>query len=183
MWKTTFSRRRPLVEDKLQWQMTLDGRRPPMEDDLCWKAISGERPPAVKDNLQWKMTFAGSLHAAYSALRHFYWDCNKILLNKLFDLSTPSLKKVDNWGEETGKRGGMYKWLLSLHAWMVTNCNTNACAIYLIRTACNALQPAVPQECMLSSWYIVHWGSSSPGPLGPRAYCLGAGCPHTHTWL
>ena len=31
----------------------------------------GGRRPAVKDNLQRRMTFAGSLHAAYSALRHF----------------------------------------------------------------------------------------------------------------
>ena len=43
-----------------------------MEDDFWWKTNFGGRRPSVEDNLQRKTTFAGSLHAAYSALRHFF---------------------------------------------------------------------------------------------------------------
>ena len=50
---------------------TFGGRQPLVEDDLRWKMTCGVRRPAVEDDLQWKTTFAGSLHAAYSALRHF----------------------------------------------------------------------------------------------------------------
>ena len=49
------------------------GRQPLMEDDHRWKTTCGGRGPAVEDDLQRKPNFAGSLHAAYSALRHFYF--------------------------------------------------------------------------------------------------------------
>ena len=49
-----------------------------MEDNFCWKTTFGERRPAVEEDLQWKTTFVGSLHAAYSALRHFYSLCRSL---------------------------------------------------------------------------------------------------------
>ena len=63
--------RRPLVEDNLWWKITFGGRQPSVEDDLLWETTFGGRRPLVEDDVQWKMTFVGSLHAAYSALRHF----------------------------------------------------------------------------------------------------------------
>ena len=51
--------RRPSVEDTLQW-----------EDDLWRKTTIGGRQPSVEDDLEWKTPFSGSMHAAYSALRH-----------------------------------------------------------------------------------------------------------------
>ena len=88
-WKTTFGERRPSVEDDLRWKTTLGGsqplveddlrrkptfggRGPWVEDDLLWNMTFGRRWPLVEDDLQWKMTFLESLHAAYSALRHFF---------------------------------------------------------------------------------------------------------------
>ena len=50
------------------------GRRPSVEDDLQWKMTFGGRRSLVEDNLQWKMTFVGSLPAAYSVFRHFYFS-------------------------------------------------------------------------------------------------------------
>ena len=48
----------------LRWKTTFGGRWTSVEDDLKWKK--------VEDNHRWKMTFVGSLHAAYSALWHFF---------------------------------------------------------------------------------------------------------------
>ena len=50
--------------------MTFAGRRPLVEEDLRWKMTFGGRRPLVEDDLQWKTTYTGSLHGAYSALRH-----------------------------------------------------------------------------------------------------------------
>ena len=58
--------------------MTFGGRHPLVEEDLWWRTAFGERQPSVEDDLlveddlRWKTTFSGSLHAAYSALRHFF---------------------------------------------------------------------------------------------------------------
>ena len=82
LWKTTFRGRHPSVEYDLRWKTTFRGRRPMVEDVLWWKTSFSERRPSVEDtfcgrrplvedNLQWKTTFFASLHAAYSALRHF----------------------------------------------------------------------------------------------------------------
>ena len=64
-WKIT------LVEDNLQWKRTFNGRRSLVEYDLWWKMTFSRRQPSVEDHLWWKTTLVGSLHAAYSALRHF----------------------------------------------------------------------------------------------------------------
>ena len=69
--KKTFSGRQPSVEDELCWRMTFGGRQPSLGDNLGGKITFGGRQPSVEDDLQWKTTFIGSLHAAYSALRHF----------------------------------------------------------------------------------------------------------------
>ena len=69
------------LEDNLCWKTTLSGRQPLVEDDLLWKTTFVERQSSVEDNLwwrttfgslKWKTTFGGSLHAAYSAFRHFW---------------------------------------------------------------------------------------------------------------
>ena len=86
-WKTTFGGRRPLVEDNLWWKTTFSGRQPSVEDDLCWKTTYCGRLPAVEDDLQWKTTFVGYLHAAYSALRH-------LLLTLLLSYSTHPIAKI-----------------------------------------------------------------------------------------
>ena len=81
------------MEDSLQWKTTFSGRLPPVEDDLWWKmTYSGQL--SVEDDLQWMTTFIGSLHAAYVALRHFFYYiilfysknvdvCKKLELNVL----------------------------------------------------------------------------------------------------
>ena len=58
-WKTTFDRRRPLMEGDHGWKTTLDGRRPSMEDDLIWKTTFDGRRPAMENELRWKTTFDG----------------------------------------------------------------------------------------------------------------------------
>ena len=79
--------RRLLVEDNLRWKTTFGGRQPLVEDDRWWKTTFCGRQPLLKDDLRWKTTIigrhpavghCGSLHAAYSALWHFY------LVNKTF---------------------------------------------------------------------------------------------------
>ena len=66
--KTTFDRRRPLIEDNLWQKTTFDKRRPLMEDDLWRKTtFDGKWPltednllwrwPLIEDDLWWKMTF------------------------------------------------------------------------------------------------------------------------------
>ena len=70
--------RQSSVEDDPRWKSTLVGRRPlvgrwpSVENDLWWKMTLNGRRPLVEDNHRWKMTFVGSLHAAYSALWHFF---------------------------------------------------------------------------------------------------------------
>ena len=71
-WKTTFGARGPSVEDSLWWNMTFSGRQPLVGDKLRGKTTLGGGRPLVEDDLYWKTTFVGSLHAAYSALRHFF---------------------------------------------------------------------------------------------------------------
>ena len=55
-------------------------------------------PPLVEDNLRWKTTFVGSLHAAKSTLRHFFfvileltplghYHCNMCILHYRMHLS------------------------------------------------------------------------------------------------
>ena len=73
--KTTFGRRRPLVEDPsvednlrgrrplvkddFPRKTTFGGRWPTVEDDLWWKTTFGRRQPLVEDVLQWKINFSG----------------------------------------------------------------------------------------------------------------------------
>ena len=57
--KTTFTGRRPLIEDDLRWKMTFNGRRPLMEDDLRWKMTFNGRRPLMEDYLWWKTNFDG----------------------------------------------------------------------------------------------------------------------------
>ena len=71
-WKTTFVGRQPSVDDDILWRTTFGGRQPLVEDNLWWKMTFGGIQPAMEDDLQWKITFIGSLHTAYSALRHFF---------------------------------------------------------------------------------------------------------------
>ena len=71
--RMTFGGRRPLLEDDLWWKTKFGGRQPLVEDDLRWKITCGGRRSAVEDDLQRKTPFAGSLHAAYSSLQHFYF--------------------------------------------------------------------------------------------------------------
>ena len=61
-----------------------------MEDNVWWKMTFGGRQPLVEDDLQWKTPFSGSLHAAFSALRHFNFFAllAEILAICTFDQST-----------------------------------------------------------------------------------------------
>ena len=74
----TFSGRLPLLEVNPRWKTTFGGKMtfgrkwPLVEDELRWKTTLNGRRPLVEDNHRWKMTFVGSLHAAYSALWHFF---------------------------------------------------------------------------------------------------------------
>ena len=57
---------------------------PNLEDNLCWKTTFGERRPAVEEDLEWKTTFVGFLHAAYSALWHFFTQCQWVTSLKIW---------------------------------------------------------------------------------------------------
>ena len=50
----------------------LNGKEKLYELDQVGETTCCGKRPAVEDDLQRKTTFAGSLHAAYSALRQFY---------------------------------------------------------------------------------------------------------------
>ena len=68
--------RRPSVEDDLQWKMIFVEGRPLVEDDLQWKMTFFGRRPLVEENLwgKGKTIFSESLHAAYSASGHFFFN-------------------------------------------------------------------------------------------------------------
>ena len=85
-WKRTFTGRRPSVEDDLWWKTTFRGRWPLVEDDLWWKTTFSGRRPSVENDLWCKKTFIGSLHAAYSALRHFFLLSNNAPKDYIFAL-------------------------------------------------------------------------------------------------
>ena len=81
-WKTTFGEKQPFVEDDLWWNTIFGGRQPLVEDDLRRKTTFCGRRCLLEDNLRRKTTFGGrrlslkedlrrTLHAVYSALRHF----------------------------------------------------------------------------------------------------------------
>ena len=105
LWKTTFGGRQPLMEDNLLrkttfgerqpwWKTTFSGRQPSVEEDLCWQMTFGERLSVVEDDLQWKTTFIGSLHAAYSTLRHSFFQNWRLFTTKGFQ----NLRSFKNQG-------------------------------------------------------------------------------------
>ena len=61
----------------------LNGKEKLYELDQVGETTCCGKRPAVEDDLQRKTTFAGSLHAAYSALRHFFLNrsefCQKLI--------------------------------------------------------------------------------------------------------
>ena len=75
-WKTTFSGRRPLVEDNLCWKITFGGRWPSVENNFWLKTTFCGREPVVEDNLDFISFYVILLYffiLSYSILLWFFF--------------------------------------------------------------------------------------------------------------